>query len=163
MTYTAHMVQHVVVAQLVPTLVTVAPWLRLRRRPHAPLTWIIGVGAMIGTSMPSAYLLAQRSVTVDWTFRAVLLVAGLMFWTPLFGAAREKCLRPGAALLYLITACFATTLAGAYIAFMATATDQQVAGLVMWVPCCLIYLSAAVVVVTRAMRGASSVVPQHAN
>jgi putative membrane protein len=72
-------------------------------------------------------------------------------------------LNPGAALVYSITACFATTLAGIYIAFSATTTDQQVAGLIMWVPCCIIYLTAALAVVLRTMRGANAMVGHEAH
>jgi cytochrome c oxidase assembly factor CtaG len=72
-------------------------------------------------------------------------------------------LSPGAALVYSITACFSTTLAGAYVAFSATTTDQQVAGLIMWVPCCMIYLSVTLAIVLRAMYGASSMASQQAN
>lgn len=152
MTYTAHMVEHVILAQLV-ALPLAAVMARRRPRVVAPLAWVIGMALMIGTSIPPAYMAAQRSATYEWMSRLALLVAGMIFWTPLFGGTVEKRLAPGAALAYLITACFTTTLAGMYIAFSAASSDQQVAGLIMWVPCCVVYLSASLVVVVRAMSG----------
>ena len=155
MTYSMHMVQQVILAQLVPLPLVVTLGYRLRRL-RAPLAWAIGVGTMIATSLPPAYLLVQRSAVSDWTMRAVLIVAGVVFWMPLFGGVARRRVAPGAALLYVITACFATTLAGIYIAFSAVSSDQQVAGLIMWVPCCLIYLSAALAIVVRTMSGAAT-------
>jgi len=151
-TYSAHMVQHVILAQLVPLALALAANERWRR-VAAPLAWMVGVGTMIVTSMPAAYLLGESSATIDWTIRLTLLVAGFVFWTPLVGGVQQSRLPPGAALLYVITACFATTLAGAYIAFSAVSSDQQIAGLIMWVPCCVVYLSVAVAVLVRAMHG----------
>jgi putative membrane protein len=150
-TYSAHMVQHVVLAQLGPLALALVVS-RPRRRVAAPLAWILGVGTMVVTSLPPAYLLATSSATVDWTIRFVLVGAGFVFWTPVVGGVEQSRLPPGAALLYVITACFATTLTGAYIAFSAMSSDQQIAGLIMWVPCCIVYLSAALVVVMRAME-----------
>jgi putative membrane protein len=151
-TYTAHMVQHVVLAQLVavPLAFIVA---RRRLRVAAPAAWLLGVGVMVATSMPAAYQYAQSSAAIDWAVRFALLAAGAVFWTPLVAGTGHARLSSGGALIYLITACFATTLAGIYIAFSAVSSDQQVAGLIMWVPCCIVYLSASLVVVVRAMSG----------
>ena len=156
MTYSAHMVQHVILAQLVPLPVAVVA-ARRGFRVAAPLSWVAGVGLMIVTSIPAAYHLAQSSAALDWAIRVVLLVAGVAFWTPPIGGGSESRLAPGGALVYLITACFATTLAGMYIAFSAASSDQQVAGLIMWVPCCVVYLSASLAVVVRTMSGSALV------
>jgi cytochrome c oxidase assembly factor CtaG len=155
------MVQHLILAQLVP--LPLAAICQARRRPPALLSWIIGIAVVIGTSVPPAYQLARDNVAVDWAFRAVLLFTGLLFWLPLVGRASRIRLTPAAALVYAITACFATTLAGAYIAFSATTTDQQIAGLIMWVPCCIIYLTAALGIVIRAMLGARPMAGQQLN
>lgn len=156
MTYSAHMVQHVILSQLVPLPLAVAARGRRWRVP-APLAWLVGVGLMIGTALPAAYVLADGSAALEWAMRLTLIAAGLLFWTPVFGSGLATRLAPGAALLYLIAACFATTLAGAYIAFSAASTDQQIAGLIMWVPCCLVYLSASLAIVLRAMGGSGTV------
>jgi putative membrane protein len=150
-TYTAHMVLHVILAQLVPLLLVGG--FHPRRHPHALLAWIAGSLTMIGTSLPVAYQLAQASGTLEWTMRITLVIAGWVFWRPVFGGEEHTRLTPGMALLYVVTACFSTTLAGVYIAFSAVSTDQQVAGLIMWVPCCMIYLGAGLGIVIRAMQG----------
>lgn len=158
MTYSAHMVQHVILAQLVPLPLAITVGGRCRRFPAA-LAWILGVGIMIGTSLPPAYLLvAREGLAADGVIAAALVIGGTVFWTPVFGGARETRLAPGSALMYLITACFATTLAGVYIAFSAASFDQQVAGLIMWVPCCIVYLSASLAVVVRALQSSSPTV-----
>ena len=161
MTYSAHMIQHLILAQLVPLALAVS-W-PLQKRPPALLSWIVGIAVVIGTSIPPAYELARSSGMVDWTMRAALIATGLVFWIPVVGRVPRTRLGLGAALVYAITACFATTLAGVYIAFSATTADQQVAGLIMWVPCCIIYLTAALAVVLRAMHGASPAVGQPAH
>ena len=161
MSYTAHMVQHLILAQLVP-LMLAALW-RVRWRPPAPLAWLIGIAVVIGTSIPPAYQLARASAMADWIIRAALVLSGLVFWTPVVGRVRTTRLSPGAALVYAITACFSTTLTGIYIAFSATTTDQQVAGLVMWVPCCIIYLTVSLAIVVRAMHGAGAMASHEVN
>jgi putative membrane protein len=149
------MVQHVILAQLVPLPLALAAGGRRVRLP-APVAWFVGVGVMIVTSVPPVYLIAQGSATVDWAIRLALLAGGVVFWRPPFGARADARLAPGAALVYVITACFATTLAGMYIAFSAATADQQVAGLIMWVPCCVVYLSASLAIVVRAMSGTTN-------
>jgi len=95
-----------------------------------------------------------------------LLIAGYLFWRPIMGTTR---LHPAGALLYLFSACTACTLLGIYVAFVpisvcpafaaasqsspiiilirdgwgfSAAADQQVGGLLMWIPACLIYFTA---------------------
>lgn len=147
MSYTAHMVQHVVLSLIVPLALLlarkqIATMVASRLAPA--FSWVFGVGLMIATAMPAAYA-ATEAWPAAWTIRLALVAAGIAFWSPIVAGE----LRPPRALSYLITACFATTLAGVYIAFTATTSDQQVAGLIMWVPCCLVFLSASLVVVGR--------------
>ena len=101
---------------------------------------------------------------------ALMLAAGVLFSWPLFGPVPGTHLHPLAGVLYLFTACVACSLLGMLITFAPFGTylhyyeaanpvgfdphhagpipfglslldDQQAAGLIMWVPCCLIYLS----------------------
>jgi cytochrome c oxidase assembly factor CtaG len=137
------MVQHVVLSQLVPLALLICQR-RFAMRLPAAFAWTLGVGVMIATSIPAAYVIAGVP-SIGWSMRGLVFAAGIAFWSPVVGSA----IRPPLALLYLITACFATTLAGAYIAFSAITSDQQVAGLIMWIPCCLVFLTAALVVVSR--------------
>src|SRR5207302_54415 len=97
------------------------------------------------------------------------LVSGTIFWWPVLGSLEERRLAPVAAISYLFSACTACSLLGAAITFapagLYTAylqpedrlgilrlvrygwqldpkSDQQLGGMLMWVPGCLIYLSA---------------------
>ncbi len=99
-----------------------------------------------------------------------LLIAGFIFSWPVINPYRQQSIGSLTAVLYLSTACVFCSLLGLLITFapvgtyshylnamdmygysslirnewgISAATDQQMAGLIMWVPCCFIYLSAS--------------------
>ena len=101
---------------------------------------------------------------------ASLLLAGIIFSWPIINPYKTYRLRALAGVLYLSTACVFCSLLGLVITFshpgtythyinitdhfgflpmirngwnISAAADQQMAGLIMWVPCCFIYLSAS--------------------
>jgi cytochrome c oxidase assembly factor CtaG len=108
-----------------------------------------------------------------------LVLAGILFCWPIIGPAASKRLVPVKAVLYLTAACIFCSILGLMITFApanvytgyAHATDQlgyihmirqqgvtllidqQVAGLIMWVPGCLIYLSASMILLMNWFRG----------
>jgi cytochrome c oxidase assembly factor CtaG len=68
----------------------------------------------------------------------------------------EYRLSPPKAVLYLSGACVFCSLLGLLITFapagtyrQVTAADQQTGGLIMWVPCCFVYLSASMYLLIR--------------
>ena len=99
-----------------------------------------------------------------------MLLAGALFSWPLFGPSAEAHLHPLVGVVYLFSACVGCSLLGLLITFapadtyqhyaraawcgtaslapdfannpwgLSLADDQQAAGLIMWVPCCFIYL-----------------------
>ena len=99
-----------------------------------------------------------------------MLLAGTLFSWPLFGPSAGAHLHPLAGVVYLFSACVGCSLLGLLITFapadtyqhyaratwcgtaslapdfannpwgLSLADDQQAAGLIMWVPCCFIYL-----------------------
>jgi cytochrome c oxidase assembly factor CtaG len=98
-----------------------------------------------------------------------LLVLGTVFWWPLIGTAPERRLSPLSAVGYLFAGCVGCTILGIYLTFASVevcsaylsprdplgvlpmlrsrwgftpAADQQIGGLIMWVPACLVYLCA---------------------
>lgn len=99
-----------------------------------------------------------------------LIISGLLFCWPLLTPVKQFRLSPPAGVLYLATACMGCSLIGLLITFappglyhpygympaanhitgnilftsMDAATDMQLAGLIMWVPGCLIYLSGCI-------------------
>jgi cytochrome c oxidase assembly factor CtaG len=105
-----------------------------------------------------------------------LLIAGMIFSWPIINPYKTYKLGALAAVLYLSTACVFCSLLGLIITFshpgtythyinisdnfgflpmirnnwqISEAVDQQMAGLIMWVPCCFIYLSASMVLLIK--------------
>lgn len=108
-----------------------------------------------------------------------LVIVGLIFWWPVFGPLSGYRLPALKGILYLFTACISCSLLGLLITFspvgmysyygtisdvygfsslirnswgMTPAVDHQVAGLIMWVPGCLIYLSGALYLLNEWFR-----------
>jgi len=145
------------------------PGLSSRARILRPLAgWISGVGAMWFWHIPVLCDAATMIPSVRVAQTVSLLVLGCFFWWPILGprAAHRLSLLPG--VTYLFTACTGCTLLGIIITFVPVsvcpvylhpkdpldllplirsdwgitpAVDQQVGGLLMWVPACMIYLS----------------------
>lgn len=95
-----------------------------------------------------------------------LLVSGMVFAWPLIGPAKEFRVNPLNGILYLFMACMACSLLGLLLTFapadlfphpeiagvsglpkfignqwgITPQVDQQISGLIMWVPCCFIYI-----------------------
>jgi putative membrane protein len=133
---------------------------------HPAIAWPLGVGGMWLWHVPA---LCNAAVTNEWIHRlqhASLLLMGLNFWAPIIGPWTRQRLSPPAGMLYLFSACLGCTVLGIIIAFspveicsvylnpmdrlgilpllqnqwgLTPARDQQIGGLLMWVPACLIY------------------------
>jgi cytochrome c oxidase assembly factor CtaG len=149
---TAHMIRHLLLLQIAPLLL-MAGW-RPRGAPgtaasRAALGWICGVTAMtIWLAPPLFHWMMAASAHLVFA-DTTLILSGALFWRPVF-SSRERRLSPAAVIAYLFTACLASTIAGVAIAFAApglyamgaaSAADQQLAGLVMWMPCCGVYVA----------------------
>jgi len=134
------------------------------RQPLA--TWLLGVGGMWLWHAPA---LCNAAVSNPWIHRlqyVSLLVMGFAFWWPIIGPWTRQRLSPPAGMIYLFTACLGCTILGIIITFspvevcsiylhpagqfgilpliqdqwgLTPAKDQQLGGLLMWVPACLIY------------------------
>ena len=105
-----------------------------------------------------------------------LLIAGMLFCLPVINPYSTYRLTPLFGVLYLTSACVGCSLLGLFITFapagtfthyismnandsmlslirnnwnISAAADQQAGGLIMWVPCCFIYLSAAMVLLLK--------------
>jgi putative membrane protein len=137
----------------------------------AVVSWMAGVGAMWLWHMPALCNAATGSRWIRALQTVSLLAMGVMFWWPVIGPRRSQLLSPLAGVGYLFTACMACTLLGVFITFSPVAVcaayhhpidrlgilplirqgwgltpsvDQQLGGLLMWVPACLIYLSGVI-------------------
>ncbi|MEO7120141.1 MAG: cytochrome c oxidase assembly protein [Ginsengibacter sp.] len=105
-----------------------------------------------------------------------LLIAGSLFCWPVINPYKEYRIGSLTSILYLSSACVFCSLLGLLITFapagtytgyvmnndvngfssiirnqlnISTATDQQIGGLIMWVPCCFIYLSASMIILIK--------------
>jgi len=131
--------------------------------------WISGVGAMWLWHAPSLCNSAVSSRGV-YAFQTLSLLAlGSMFWLQLLAPRHEQRLNPLAAVIYLFTACVACSVLGIIFTFspvtvcsiyqhpverlgllslvrdrwgISAVQDQQIGGLLMWVPMCLVYAGA---------------------
>jgi putative membrane protein len=156
------------------------------RRPLA--NWFLGVGGMWLWHAPA---LCNAAVTNEWVHRlqyASLLLMGLAFWWPIIGARRAQRLSPLAGIIYLSSACLGCTILGIIITFapvevcavylhpvdrlgigsliqnqwgLTPNKDQQLGGLLMWVPACLIYFGAILGLFARwhAETGDEAIIP----
>ena len=138
------------------------------RRPLVAFT--LHVGALWLWHVPTLYDAAVRNESVHVAEHACFFFTALLFWYPVADPHRRRRFGIGVATLYLFAAGLQCTLLGALIAFSrhpwyfahyATTTpwgltpleDQQLAGLIMWIPAGLVYLVALVPTVLPALRG----------
>ncbi len=147
-------------------------------RPRVPALapWAMGVGAMWIWHAPLLCNAAATSTAVRALQSATLPAMGAAFWWPIVGPRLDRRLSDPAAIAYLFTACGACTVLGVSIAFspvqvcssyahstdalgvlpllrdrwgLTPAVDQQLGGLLMWVPGCTAYAAAILAIVAR--------------
>ncbi len=105
-----------------------------------------------------------------------LIIAGALFSWPVIGPYANYRINPLGGILYLVSACVFCSLLGLLITFapeglythhlalnngdlfsvmiksnlgISSAMDQQIAGLIMWVPCCFVYLAGCMFLLKR--------------
>jgi putative membrane protein len=175
--FSAHMLQHMLLTLVAPPLALLAlpPTAQAAptRRTPALATWAFGVGAMWIWHAPVLCNAAATSDAVRALQNLSLPALGAAFWWPVLGAARR--LPELTAVAYLFTACVACSVLGISITFSPVAVcaayghaadplgalplvrawgltpsvDQQLGGLLMWVPGCTLYAGAILAVVGR--------------
>jgi putative membrane protein len=144
------------------------------RRPA--LAWIIGMGLEWLWHLPALYNLALGSEGIHAVEHLLFLVGATIFWWPIF-APLERCrLAPLVAMLYLAAGAVAGSLLGILLTFanpglypaylkpndvygilgiirdnwgITPAIDQQIGGLLMWVPGGAVFLTAILTVMAR--------------
>jgi cytochrome c oxidase assembly factor CtaG len=148
--------------------------IRVLKKPL--VAWLSGIGAMWVWHVPSLFNAASGNEALHIAQILSLLVMGAIFWLPVFAPLEEWRLTPPFATLYLFSACIACTTLGIIITFAGVGlystylnpsdihgilpflrnelyitpkVDQQIGGLIMWVPCCLIYLCASMITIAR--------------
>jgi putative membrane protein len=140
------------------------------------LGWTAGVGAMWLWHAPALCNAAVASRTIYATQAVSLLVLGTLFWWQVLAPSEDQRLTPLAGIVYLFAACAACSVLGILLTFSPVTVctvymhpadrlgllgtirgawgftperDQQVGGLLMWVPMCFVYLTAIVAEIAR--------------
>jgi len=177
--FSAHMVQHILLVLIVPALLLLSlPRSLSLGSPftHPLVGWIAGVGAMWLWHAPTLCNAAATSRTVSAIQTTSLLLMGSAFWWQVLAPREEQRLSPLAGIVYLFTACTACSVLGIILTFapvsicpvyqnpvdrlgmlstirgdwgLTSDRDQQIGGLLMWVPMCGIYATAILVQLAR--------------
>jgi cytochrome c oxidase assembly factor CtaG len=149
---------------------TVSLAVRPRMLGHPFIGWAAGVGAMWFWHVPALCNAAASSRPVHAVQTISLLLLGTAFWRQVIAPRDSERLPPPSAVVYLFTACATCSVLGIIITLspvtvcsiytmpsmdrlgilqtirddwgLTTERDQQIGGLLMWVPMCLVYLSA---------------------
>jgi cytochrome c oxidase assembly factor CtaG len=143
------------------------------------IAWGLGVGAMWLWHEQTLCNAASQSAVIHRVQELSLVVMGTAFWWPILAPREESRLPPLGGVAYLFTACVACTLLGVLITFspvevcsvfahpvdrlgvmplvrngwgLTVEKDQQVGGLLMWVPACLVYGAGILGVLARLLR-----------
>lgn len=140
--------------------------------------WFCGIAIMWFWHIPSIFNqhFSMHRVSVMRLTTFTLLIGGVLFYWPVIGPYKKYRLGSLRSVLYLSTACIFCSLLGLIITFshvgtftpylnitdtygflplirnewkISVAADQQMAGLIMWVPCCVIYLSASMIILLK--------------
>ena len=175
--FSDHMIRHTLLLLVAaPLIVLSIPAKNSLQRPLVVLSklflrlpfavWIVGVGVMWVWHIPVLYnSMSMPDMThgpapmldrVSIVHALSMLIGGMLFCWPILSPYGEYRLSPLKAVLYLGTACVFCSLLGLLITFAPAGTyrevsadDQQTGGLIMWVPCCFIYLSASMYLLIR--------------
>jgi putative membrane protein len=127
-----------------------------------PLTvFVLFCGAFIFWHLPLVYDLGMRSAAAHIAEQYSFLLAALAFWTIIIEPSGRRRLDYGATLLFLVVTVIVSDLPGALMVLaprplypihaegaaawgMTPMQDQQLAGLIMWIPAGAIYVAAAI-------------------
>jgi putative membrane protein len=160
MLFSAHMAQHLLlIAIAAPLLVLAGCEIRV-----PPLWgWGLFVGVFLFWHWPAAFQWAARNPLTEILELGSILAAAVCFWD---GALGENRMNDGARALMVMTAAFLTDLPGVIMLFSPRAIcvmpgenaarfgltplqDQQIAGLLMWVPANLVFFAIALFLFAR--------------
>jgi putative membrane protein len=173
--FSAHIVQHFVLALVIPPLLllgTPAFELRVlgeleRAIGQPPVSWLLGVGTMLVWHIPALFNAALASGGLHIVQHLSFLVTGTIFWWPILAPVENMRLPALGGVAYLFSACLCCSLLGAFLTFAPVGlypaylnppehlwgldpkSDQQLGGMLMWVPGCFVYLAAILSVVRR--------------
>lgn len=138
---------------------------------HPAVAWLLGIGAMYLWHVPALYNAALARTGVHIAEHLCFLATGVAFWWPVCAPLPGARYAPLPLLLYLFTAAVASSVLGIILTFaspglypaylqpadtrgflpliregwgLSPSVDQQLGGLIMWVPGGLVYLGAII-------------------
>jgi len=156
-----------------------APAREGRRRTWV-VCWAMGVGAMWLWHAPTLCNAAAQNGLVHRAQELSLVAMGAAFWWPNLSPRGRDRIAPLAGVAYLFSGCLACTILGIAVTFspvevcsiylhpadplgllptlrggwgLTPEKDQQLGGLLMWVPACLVYGVAIMAMLARLYRG----------
>jgi cytochrome c oxidase assembly factor CtaG len=165
--FAAHMLQHLLlIVVAAPLLVASGVFDSLQRfAPVRKLTqpvtaWVAFVGIFLLWHWPTAFQWAARHEATILLEHASILFGALLFWSVALSVHGQEWLSYGARALFVMTAAVVTDLPGVIMLFAPRALcvmpgenapafgltpleDQQIAGLLMWVPANLVFFGIA--------------------
>jgi putative membrane protein len=140
---------------------------RLHTRVFAIGAWLAHVFVLWAWHAPRLYEWAIASSAAHALEHVSLIVTACAFWS---AVVSPRMLGPGGAVLYLFAAAGQGTVLGALLTFaeapwyrthaapaplwgLTSLEDQQLAGLIMWIPGGLVYATVALAILARILRG----------
>jgi putative membrane protein len=173
--FSAHIVQHFLLALVIPPLLLLGtPAFELgvlnkleRAIGQPPVSWLLGVGTMLAWHIPALFNAALANDGLHILQHLSFLITGTIFWWPILAPVESKRLPALGAVAYLFSACVCCSLLGAFLTFAPAGlypaylnppgrlwgldpkSDQQLGGMLMWVPGCFVYLAGILSVVRR--------------
>jgi putative membrane protein len=139
------------------------------------VTWLFGIGSMWVWHVPPIFLATKHYISLHIIEMISLLICGAIFIWPVFSPIKFRKLEPLQSSLYLFLSCVGCTILGILITFapaglftsytsgdnpaildliqtqwgLNAATDQEMGGLIMWVPACFIYVTYIMIALGR--------------
>lgn len=174
--FSARVVHHLIlIGGVAPLLAIALPW---RRGPSLflSLTAVLHAVVVWTWHAPAPYVFALSSDPAYWCMQLTLLLSGWLFWREVFA----KQANAGAAVVALLGTIMQMGLLGALLVFapqplfaphfattlafgISPLADQQLAGLLMWVPAFLPYAGVAVAQVVAMLAAEAQVAPATAH
>lgn len=165
--FAARVVHHVLLVAVAPPLIALV-WPLQKARPLLP-AFLLSTVILWGWHLPAAYDLAMGHKGVYWLMQLSLLGSAVMFWRAVLGEVQAA----GRALPYILAGYMQMAFLGALLTFAPDAlyaihqvaplawglnpvTDQQLGGLIMWVPAGIPFLAFGAMVARRGWRDIGS-------
>jgi putative membrane protein len=158
--FAAHMMQHLLLIAIAAPLLALAG---ARIPLPAWASWALFVAVFLFWHWPAAFQWAATYTLTEWLELATIFGAAAVFWSNIFQSERTS---DGARALMVMTAAIVTDLPGVVMLFAPRAIcimpdenaarfgltplqDQQIAGLLMWVPANLVFFGIALFLFAR--------------